>query len=311
MHDDRLNWPKAFFKNTCHCMGNFAGYACHECKFGYYGEDCEERRIQKRRKFQTMDKKEQQRFISLLHKSKTTLSDYVAIKAEKHDPPENFTFVDISVYDFFIYIHYYSARSTYIRMNSTREPPCENTPNHWDFSHEGAGFPTFHRLLIMLWEKEFQKLADDETFMFPYWDWVDNGFNCEVCTNELLGAINFTDPKGYLDKRSPFSKWYTLCEVPEPKPNSSDGCRLCDPSKKFNGIIRRPDKKRTLPTFEEVEKILNIAQYDAEPYDELAGEESFRNCFEGNCPMGKEQYGLHNKVMTRYSHAHVGVYHQV
>ena len=299
MHDDRLNWPKAFFTNICHCIGNFAGYACQECKFGYYGEDCDERRVQKRKNFLSLSKKEQQKFIGLLLKAKTSLSDYVALKADKHDPPENLTFVNVTVYDFFIYIHYYSARSTYIRNNTTS--PCEDNPNHWDFSHEGAGFPTFHRLLILLWEREFQKLAEDDTFMFPYWDWVDNGHECAVCTNELMGAINRTDPHGFLDKKSVFSVWYTMCQIDHPKKKNNtkgkdSGCRFCDPTKRYKGIVRRPNKKRTLPNFMEIEKVLNLKQYDIDPYDETAEETSFRNCFEGNCPIGKDKYGIHNKV---------------
>ena len=199
MNDDRLNWPKAFFKKVCRCFGSRAGYACHECKFGYFGPDCSERRIQKRRNIMSLSKKEQQRFIDLVLKSKTAITDYVGLKADWHDPVEgNITFVNLTLHDFFVFIHYYSARHTYLR-NKTHH--CDNSRGHFDFSHEGSGFPTFHRLLILLWEREFQKMADDDTFTFPYWDWVENGHHCEVCTNDLLGAVNLSDPNGHIDRR--------------------------------------------------------------------------------------------------------------
>lgn len=212
MKDDRLNWPKSFFQKVCHCFGNRAGYACHECKFGYHGPECNFRRIQKRRNILSLTKQEQQRFIDLILKSKVTNSDYVGLQVERHDPPEGpVKFVNLTVYDFFIYIHFYSARHTYVR-NDTK--PCDTTRTHFDFSHEGAGFPTFHRLLMLLWEREFQKVARDDTFMFPYWDWVENGHKCEVCTNDLLGAVNYSDPKGFIDKRSLY-KWYQLIHINE------------------------------------------------------------------------------------------------
>ena len=35
--DVRANWPH-YFNQTCQCIGNYGGYDCSRCKFGYYTE---------------------------------------------------------------------------------------------------------------------------------------------------------------------------------------------------------------------------------------------------------------------------------
>ena len=37
--DVRANWPH-YFTRACSCTGNYWGYDCSRCKYGYYGEDC-------------------------------------------------------------------------------------------------------------------------------------------------------------------------------------------------------------------------------------------------------------------------------
>lgn len=298
--DDRLNWPKAFFSWACQCTGNFAGYKCQDCKFGYHGKNCDQRRILKRRNIFSLSKDERQRFIKLVLKSKEVIhNDFVAIQSEIHDPVENLRFVNISIYDFFIFIHYYSARTTYLRNQTL---PCDRNVINYDFSHKGSGFPTFHRLLMLMWERELQKLAGDDTFTIPYWDWVEQGQYCSVCTNDLFGALNLSDPLGHIDRRSPFHKWYSLCEMAG-SPNvwhvqntSSLFCRLCDPTRQFAGIVRRSDPHNPrLPTLQEVDRTLSLANYDNKPYNKYSGV-NFRNCFEGNCPDPDMGYSVHNLV---------------
>ena len=38
--DQRFNWPSRFFQRVCKCNGNYDGFDCGECKFGYQGSDC-------------------------------------------------------------------------------------------------------------------------------------------------------------------------------------------------------------------------------------------------------------------------------
>ena len=47
--DLRKQWPLLLFDKFCKCSGNFGGYDCDECKFGYTGTRCSilENRVRK------------------------------------------------------------------------------------------------------------------------------------------------------------------------------------------------------------------------------------------------------------------------
>ena len=42
--DVRVNWPH-YYTRVCKCSGNFGGYDCSRCAYGYYGKDCASRAI--------------------------------------------------------------------------------------------------------------------------------------------------------------------------------------------------------------------------------------------------------------------------
>ena len=71
--DERHNWPNALFNRTCACKANFAGYDCSECKYGYYGDDCNQKRILKRRDFAKLPTEEQDRYMSYINKTRYEL----------------------------------------------------------------------------------------------------------------------------------------------------------------------------------------------------------------------------------------------
>ena len=261
---------------------------CHECKWGYHGVNCTQRRIQVRKNIFSLSRAEQKRFVDLIDRSKYEMSEYVALKTPNMDPIRNPVWVNITIHNFIVWIHFYSARSTFYNLTN----PCEFSPFHMDYSHEGAGFPTFHRLLMLTWEREIQKLAKDDTFMFPYWDWSDDEGNCTVCTNDLMGAPT---ESGHIHPDHPFSKWKTLCHLVQYKQ-----CRFCDPELAAGPILRRPGRNKgvhLLPSELEVDQTLSIPDYDVPPYDEHSGL-SFRSCFEGSCPRKGLYMSMHGLVSS-------------
>ena len=161
--DDRHDWPRAVYNRTCNCNGNFGGYDCSKCKFGYRGVDCTEKKTVTRRNFLKLSAEEKDRYMRYINESKYTTSDYVvatkfydeisdAVKA-KEDPSR--LFHNISQFDFFTWTHYYSARETIYPRNVTK--------SNIDFGHKGQGFLIWHRLYLLAWERTLQVSAFDKS----------------------------------------------------------------------------------------------------------------------------------------------------
>ncbi|CAH3172673.1 unnamed protein product [Porites lobata] len=73
-------------------------------------------------------------------------------------------FHNISNYDLFVWMHYYAARDTITPLNMTRADI--------EFAYDGQGFPTWHRLYMLAWERTLQDISNNENFANPFWDWT-------------------------------------------------------------------------------------------------------------------------------------------
>lgn len=198
--DDRENWPVVFYNRTCRCQGNFMGYNCGECKFGYRGSNCTERRSMIRKELFKLTTAEKDKFIAYLNLAKHTTSQEFVIATGTYEQMNNGSdplFADISVYDLFVWLHYYASRDAFLQG----EVLWENI----DFAHEAPGFAPWHRFFLLLWEREIQKVAGDEDFTIPYWDWRD-AQQCDVCTDEFFGGKHPTS-NVLLSPASFFSSW--------------------------------------------------------------------------------------------------------
>uniref|UniRef100_A0A672KL58 Tyrosinase n=1 Tax=Sinocyclocheilus grahami TaxID=75366 RepID=A0A672KL58_SINGR len=207
--DDRERWPLVFYNQTCQCAGNYMGFDCGECKFGYFGANCGERRESVHRNIFQLSVSEKQRFISYLNLAKTTISPDYVIATGTNAQMNNGSmpmFTDISVYDLFVWMHYYVSRDTLLGGP-------ENVWADIDFAHESAAFLPWHHIYLLLWEHEIRKLTGDFNFTIPYWDWRD-AQDCQVCTDELMGARSPLNPN-LISLSSVFSSWRVICSQPE------------------------------------------------------------------------------------------------
>ncbi|XP_035390371.1 tyrosinase [Electrophorus electricus] len=273
--DDRERWPLVFYNRTCKCAGNFMGYNCAECKFGYFGVNCAESRESVRKNILHLSGSDRQRFISYINLAKNTISPDYMIATGTYKQMNNGTnpmFAEVSVYDLFVWMHYYVSRDALL-----------GGPNNvWedvDFAHEAAAFLPWHRVFLLLWEHEIRKLSGDFNFTIPYWDWRD-ARSCQVCTDELMGARNPLEPNR-ISPASIFSSWKVICTRPQDY-NAREVLCSGEPE---GPLLRNPgnhDQSRMsqLPTSADVEFVLGLRDYETDSLDRRSNM-SFRNTLEG------------------------------
>nr|XP_002129679.2 L-dopachrome tautomerase [Ciona intestinalis] len=277
--DDRERWPERFFNRSCVCNSNYGGFDCSGCKPGWQGEDCSQQRPPViRQNIMNMTQEERETFLDVLDLSKSIPHpDYVVAQDHYRNlVAENATepnFINITIYDLFVWVHYYSVRDTLLGPGQAYTAI--------DFSHEGPAFLTWHRMHLMGLENDLQVLSNDPTFALPYWDFAIGGSECDVCTDDILGGQNPNDPT-FLGPNSTFADWEVVCLSLD---WFNDNIKLCNGT--FEGPIRRNpggniDRPavQTLPATEDVIKCLQVDEYDTFPYFSDS-DNSFRNALEG------------------------------
>ncbi|KAM9331869.1 tyrosinase-like [Pholidichthys leucotaenia] len=273
--DDREGWPLVFYNRTCQCAGNFMGFNCADCKFGFFGANCNERRESLRRSIFHLSRAERTRLLSYLNLAKQTVSRDYVVATGTHEMMQNGSnplFADVSLYDVFVWMHYYVSRNALLGQPG----------NVWvdvDFAHWAPAFLPWHRAYLLHLEHEMRKLTGDASFTVPYWDWRD-ARACDVCTDELMGGQSAQDPN-LISPGSVFSSWKVLCSQAEDYNNRGV---LCD-GREEGPLRRNPGNHdrnlaEGIPTSAEVEFTLSLANYDTGAMDRSANM-SFRNTLEG------------------------------
>lgn len=109
--DVRENWPH-YFTQVCKCYGNFAGYDCSRCKFGYYGTYCQDFQVLPRPPARDLSDKDWADFAYLVKIAKTSDSGYSAVLEESLPGNASIPTAPLSIYDYYVWIHHYTSKDT-------------------------------------------------------------------------------------------------------------------------------------------------------------------------------------------------------
>uniref|UniRef100_A0A8C7WQP3 5,6-dihydroxyindole-2-carboxylic acid oxidase n=1 Tax=Oryzias sinensis TaxID=183150 RepID=A0A8C7WQP3_9TELE len=272
--DDRERWPLRFFNRTCQCNGNFSGYNCGQCKHGLTGAECDQRVSVVRRNIMQMTAAEKRAFVDALNQAKSTVHPDLVICTRRYQevlgPDGNSPqFENITIYNYFVWSHYYSVSKTYLG-------PGQVSFGGVDFSHEGPGFVTWHRFHLLQLERDMQNMLGDPSFALPYWNFAIGGSECDICTDDLMGARSAFDMNS-ISPNSVFSQWRVICESVEDYDTLGTICNSSESSpirRNPAGNVARPMVQR-LPEPQDVLECLELNTFDTPPYYSNSSESGF------------------------------------
>ncbi|KAF5902256.1 5,6-dihydroxyindole-2-carboxylic acid oxidase-like [Clarias magur] len=277
--DDRERWPLRFFNRSCQCNKKFSGFNCGRCRYGLTGANCDQRIHVVRRNIMQMSPEEKRALVNALDQAKRTVHPDLVICTRRYQElfgPDGNTVQceNITIYNFFVWTHYYSVGKTYMGSG-------QHSFGGVDFSHEGPGFLTWHRFHLLQLESDIQDMLRNRTFALPYWNFATGKNECDICTDDLLGARSSFDMNS-ISSNSVFSQWRVICEDVEEYETQGTICNSTE-----GGPIRRNPGGNTarlmvqkLPENQDVIDCLEINTFDTPPYYSTSSL-SFRNTIEG------------------------------
>jgi len=172
-------------------------------------------------------------------------ADYVnaVLKMKETPSPYDSTF---SYYDQFVQWHHLSSL-------------CTAEGEHAAVSHMNLSFLAWHRQFLYRFEEALREVSGKDITV-PYWDWADSTSTPVVFADDFMGGDG--DPEDqYIVKSGPFKGWEFAVQPIDVGGVSPEIVHIPRLVRKFNS----PGVK--LPTPEEVDAVLEIAQFNAAPYD--------------------------------------------
>lgn len=109
--DVRVNWPH-YYTQICQCNGNFGGYDCSRCQFGYYGADCSQFQVLPRPPVRELSDSDWADYINIVRMTRSYNSGYSAVLTESLPGTADIPTVNLTVYEFYVWIHHYTAKDS-------------------------------------------------------------------------------------------------------------------------------------------------------------------------------------------------------
>ena len=109
--DVRGNWPH-YFTRACICSNNFAGVDCSRCKYGYYGDDCDQKQELPRNSTRTLTGEQWVEYIKILRATRTYDSGYTIVLNESKPGTTNLNTTKTTLYNLFVWLHHFAAKDS-------------------------------------------------------------------------------------------------------------------------------------------------------------------------------------------------------
>jgi tyrosinase len=181
---------------------------------------------------------------------------------------------DVSTYDLFTVWHHLAM--------GLLTPATQSDRNA---AHSGPVFAPWHRLMLLLFELQMQRVLGDDQVALPYWDWAADGSLprpqqplASLWQAGGIGGSGSPVPNG------PFTPASFRVRI------ESDALgQLRATDRGLERDLGADPQAPSLPTAAQMQTALNRTRYDLAPWDRSVG--GFRNRLEGWLP-----FGLHNRV---------------
>jgi tyrosinase len=194
----------------------------------------------------------------------------------------------VSTYDQFVVWHF-------VAMN-TMTPEDAPNPRGRNAAHRGSIFLPWHRFMLLLFERNLQRVLMDPTFALPYWDWAADGdldpaaqASAALWTDDGIGGDgNVTSgPFGYEENDPASFRLHFYQDL-------RTGRFLYD--EPGRALVRQLGSAESLPTTAEViDALQSQTTYDSDDWDSASA--GFRNMVEGwSFSPPTAGSGLHNRV---------------
>lgn len=119
----RENWPH-YYTQICQCNGNFSGYDCSRCKFGYYGSDCSQFQVLPRPPARDLSDEDWADFTDILKRAKRYDSGYSAVLEDLQPGNASIPTAPLTIYDYYVWLHHYTTKETFEGMYRVLQASC-------------------------------------------------------------------------------------------------------------------------------------------------------------------------------------------
>jgi hypothetical protein len=160
-------------------------------------------------------------------------------------------------------------------------------------AHMGPAFFAWHRVFLLEFEKDLQRISGDPNLGLPYWDWrFDNSPTSSIWGNNFMGGNGNGDPD-WAVTTGPFRRgnWELRVRDTVEEPTYL--------RRQFGSDPRAP----SLPTQQDVQDTLNATPFDVAPWNDHSPS-GFRNRAEGYIPQAKPDPPPGERIPQMHNRVH-------